>query len=142
MGSVTLKRVLLLVLLVQAFVALAIVGMRVNRPAQAQHIACADPVQTCVFTHRGQPAQLRFIERPTTMQPFKIELHTADANRVSAEFQMVGMDMGVNRYNFRAASPGLFRAAITLPVCVSGRRDWKMFLAIDDVLYMVPFHSQ
>lgn len=129
-------------LLVLAFVALAIVGTRVNRPAQVQQIACAQPVQGCVFTYRGEPAQLRFIQRPTTMQPFKIELRAADANRVGAEFQMVGMEMGVNRYDFQAVSPGHFHAAITLPVCVSGRRDWKMFLAIDDERYVILFRSQ
>lgn len=136
------KRVLLPVVLVLAFGALAIVGMRATRPAPAQQITCADPVQGCVFTHSGKPAQLQFIQRPTTLQPFNIELHATNATQVNAEFQMVGMEMGVNRYDFQAVLPGHFNAAITLPVCVSGRRDWKMFLAIDNTRYVIPFRSQ
>lgn len=137
-----LKPILLPGMMVLAFAALAIVGMRANRPAQAQPIVCADPVQACVFTHRGKPAQLRFITSPRPMQPFNIELRATGANRAHAEFQMVGMEMGVNGYDFRAVSSGLFHATITLPVCVSGRRDWKMYLAIDDARYMIPFRSQ
>ena len=42
---------------------------------------------------------------------------------------MVSMDMGFNRYDLRpAGEPGEFAARITLPMCVSGRRDWMLYL--------------
>ena len=137
-----LKRILLPLLLVLAFIALAVVGTLAKRPAQAQEIACADPLQGCVFTHRGRPAQLRFFSQPTPLQPFKMEVHAPSAKHASAQMQMVGMDMGFNRYDLHPAAPGIFNAQITLPVCVSGRRDWKVYLDVDNQRYVVPFKSQ
>ena len=136
------KRMLLLLLLVLAFIALAVVGTRAKRPAQAQEIACADPLQGCVFTHRGRAAQLRFFSQPEPMQPFRMELHVPSAQHASAQVQMVGMDMGFNRYDLHTTTHGIFNAEITLPVCVSGRRDWKLYLQVDSQRYVVPFSSK
>ena len=109
---------------------------------EAQAIACVDPVQGCVFTHRGMPAQLRFSRHPTPMQPFSVELRVSGVMHASAEVQMVGMDMGFNRYDLQTTGPGIFVAHITLPVCVSGRRDWKFYLDVDSDRYVIPFNSQ
>ena len=136
------KRMLLPALLMLAFIALAVVGTRAKRPAQAKEIACADPLQGCVFTHRGRPAQLRFSSHPTLLQPFRMEVHAPSAKHASAEMQMVGMDMGFNRYDLHEVGPGIFNAQITLPVCVSGRRDWKLYLDVDSQRYVAPFKSQ
>ena len=109
---------------------------------EAQAIACVDPVQGCVFTHRGMPAQLRFSRHPSLMQPFSVELRVSGVMHASAEVQMVGMDMGFNRYDLQTTGPGIFVAHITLPVCVSGRRDWKFYLDVDSDRYVIPFNSQ
>jgi hypothetical protein len=135
------QRILFPLLLAVAFIAIAVVGTILKRPAEALPVVCADPVQGCAFSHRGQPGQIRFSMPPMPLQPFTLEVRTPGVKRVSAEFQMAGMDMGFNRYDLRAASPGVFRSAITLPVCVSGRRDWKLHLDVDGHAYVLPFSS-
>lgn len=43
---------------------------------------------------------------------------------VSVDFQMVGMDMGINRYPLLRSSDGVYSQNIILPVCTSTRTDW------------------
>lgn len=136
------KRILTLLLLALAFITLAVLGSRVKRPAPAQVIECANPLQGCSFTLHGKAAQLRFMAPPAPMRPFKLLVHAPGARHASAEVQMVGMDMGINRYNLLPAIQGSFTGDITLPVCVSGRRDWNLYLAIDNYRYVLPFSSQ
>lgn len=122
-------------------VIVALVGVRLQRPAQAQIITCADPVSGCVFEHRGQKSQLRFSQAPRTLQAFTMSVHAPNARQIQAEFQMQGMEMGPNRYTFTQSKAGVFTAQILLPVCVSGRRDWQLFLHIDGQHYSMPFST-
>ena len=122
-------------------IAVALVGARSKQPHPAQTLACADPVRGCAFTHRGQTAQLRFSHPPKPLQPFTITVLAPGSRQVHAEFQMQGMEMGLNRYAFVAGEARLFAAQITLPVCVSGRRDWKLYLQIGAQRYVMPFSS-
>ena len=138
----SIKRFVLPLLIVLAFIAVAIIGSRMKRITEAQGIACADPVQGCGFQHHGKPAQLKFSKSPSSMQSFTLSLQAPGVQLVRAEFQMVGMDMGFNRYDLHAAAPGIFNAQITLPVCVSGRRDWKLYLEVDNQRYVVSFSSK
>ncbi len=55
---------------------------------------------------------------------------------------MVGMDMGFNRYDLRPAGNGVFASKVTLPVCVSGRRDWILYLDLDGMRYALRFSTQ
>lgn len=129
----------LIIALLLIFVAL--LGARIQPSSKAHMIACTDPVAGCTFTHRGQTVQLRFSHSPTPLQPFTISLRTPGARQAQAEFQMQGMEMGFNRYKFTADKPGVFTARVTLPVCVSGRRDWKLDLQIDAQRYSIPFST-
>lgn len=119
----------------------ALVGARIQPSPESQMTACADPVLGCAFKHRGQMVQLRFSHPPLPLQPFTITLHVPRARRVQAEFQMQGMEMGFNRYRFTADQSGVFTARVTLPVCVSGRRDWRLDLQIDSQRYAIPFST-
>jgi hypothetical protein len=76
------------------------------------------------------------------MEPFELRVTAPGARRVSAEFQMVGMDMGFNRYDLRPTPDGEFASRVTLPVCVSGRRDWVLYLDIDGTRYALPFSTR
>lgn len=127
---------------VAAFIALALVANYVKRPPSAQALACIDPVKGCAFTYRGQAAQLRFSSHPASLQPFTLEVRAPGASHVHAEAHMVGMDMGFNRYDLRPTPAGPFVAQLGLPVCVSGRRDWMLYLEIDKDRYALPFKSQ
>ncbi len=135
------KRIVFPLLLALAFIAIAVVGTLSNRPAEAQAITCADPVKGCAFSHRGLPAKLRFSRQPMPLQAFRLDVLAPGAKRVSVELKMVGMGMGFNHYDLHAATPGVYGADITLSVCVSGRRDWKLFLDIDGQRYVLAFSS-
>jgi len=135
------KRVAVPLLLVLALIAIAVAGYWLKRPAEAQAVACVDPLAGCRFSHRGTPALVRFSARPAPLAPFELQVQAPGAGRVSAEFQMNGMEMGFNRYDLRPAGGG-FASRVTLPVCVSGRRDWTLYLVIDGTRYALPFSTQ
>lgn len=135
------KRIWLALGLVGAFIALAIVANYVKRPPSSQVISCVDLVNGCAFTYRGRPAHLRFSTPPAAMQPFTLEVQAPGASHVHAEAHMVGMDMGFNRYDLRPTRPGVFVATLSLPVCVSGRRDWVLYLEVGQDSYALPFKS-
>jgi uncharacterized membrane protein YjgN (DUF898 family) len=135
------KRILPPLLLVVALVAIAVAGYSLKRPAKAQAVACADPLAGCRFSHRGTSALLRFSVQPAPLAPFELSVRAPGATRVSAEFQMNGMEMGFNRYDLRP-SDGVFGSKVTLPMCVSGRRDWTLTLDIDGAHYALPFSTR
>ena len=69
--------------------------------------------------------QLRFVDRPNAMTPAAIELRSSTPlSSATVDFEMSGMDMGLNRYRLEAGDRETYRAKVMLPVCVSGRRDW------------------
>ncbi|MEO1767230.1 hypothetical protein V6E02_08405 [Thiobacter sp. AK1] len=68
---------------------------------------------------------------PSALSPFTLTVQAAGAREVVAEFVMVGMDMGLNRYRLQPTGAGRFSARVTLPVCVSGRRDWVLWVSVD-----------
>jgi hypothetical protein len=136
------KRVVAPLLLVVALVAVAVAGYWLKRPAEAIALQCADPLAGCSFQHRGAPASVRFLAQPIALEAFGLSVSAPNAHKISAEFQMVGMDMGFNRYDLRAAPPGEFSALIRLPICVSGRRDWMLYLDLDGTRYALPFSTR
>lgn len=135
------RRILPPFLLVAALIGIAVAGWWLKRPADAIPVACANPVAGCRFSHRGTEALLRFSAAPAAMEAFRIEVQAPDADRASAEFQMVGMDMGFNRYDLKRAGADKLVAQVTLPVCVSGRRDWTLYLELDGARYAIPFST-
>jgi hypothetical protein len=136
------RRVLAPLLLVVALVAIAAVGYWLKRPAEAIAVNCADPLAGCTFIHRGAPVSVRFQTRPVPMQAFGLVVTAPGASKISAEFQMLGMEMGFNRYDLRPGKPGEFSAQITLPVCVSGQSRWMLYIDIDGIRYALPFSAR
>jgi hypothetical protein len=136
------KRVAVPLLLVVALVAIAVAGWWLKRPAEALAVPCADPLAGCSFSHAGMPASVRFSMQPVPLEAFELSVTAPGAARVSAEFQMVGMDMGFNRYDLHPRADGVFASKVTLPICVSGRHDWLLYLEVDGSRYAVPFTSR
>jgi hypothetical protein len=136
------KRVLAPLLVAVALAAIALAGYWLKRPAEAIAVSCPDPLAGCAFGHRGAPASVRFSVMPVPLEAFGLSVGVPNASRISVEFQMVGMDMGFNRYDLRPTADGTFAARITLPVCVSGRRDWVLYVEIDDQRYALPFSTR
>lgn len=136
------KKLWLPLTMIAVLVAIAVAGYWAKRPPESESIACSDPVAGCDFRHRGAAARVHFSELPVPLEPFTLSVTAPGSARVSVEFQMVGMDMGFNRYDLRSLPDGTFSSRITLPVCVSGRQDWLLYLQIDGKDYVLPFSSR
>ncbi len=50
--------------------------------------------------------------------------------------------MGFNLYTLRRGADGVYRARVTLPVCVSGQPNWILNLDIDGQRLRIPFVTQ
>lgn len=46
--------------------------------------------------------------------------------------------MGLNLYTLKADKDGVFRARVTLPACVTGRRDWLLTVEVDENRVVLP----
>lgn len=101
-------------------------------------IDCEDIVQGC--TH-GDLA-VRAMTPPATMRAFEVRISSPGAESVHASFDMVNMQMGMNRYRFQLQPDGSWRAMVTLPVCVSGRSDWLMLIDVKRSSQALPVHYQ
>ena len=137
------KRLVVPILIIVALAALALWGAWQKAPRQeAQTLACADPVAGCAFMHGGMPATLRFSTQPEALKPFVLSIASPNLRKASVSFQMVGMDMGFNRYDLRPAAGGNWTASVTLPVCTVSRVDWIAELELDGRLYIVAFTTR
>ncbi|HQS03892.1 MAG TPA: hypothetical protein PK693_12030 [Halothiobacillus sp.] len=52
---------------------------------------------------------------------------------VSVDFQMVGMDMGINQYPLSRQADGTFQQVIILPVCTTTRTDWVALVSLTTI---------
>lgn len=136
------KRIGVPLLLIVALMAVAVAGYWLKRPAEARPVACVDPLAGCTFSHRGATVKVLFSARPSSLEAFELRISAPGVNKISAEFQMNGMDMGFNRYDLRPAANGMLATQVALPVCVSGRRDWTLYLDVDGTRYALPFRTQ
>ncbi|TDR81449.1 hypothetical protein [Paludibacterium purpuratum] len=124
-------------LLALGLVKLALVAwyLRGHDDTAEETVSCAQGAGDCRLPGG---ARLRFLDQPRAGQPFSIELSGVTAGiEPAAEFSMQSMDMGFNRYRF-VPDHAVWRLRATLPVCVSGRRDWQMTLLLDGHRYRMP----
>lgn len=128
-------------LVIAGLVGIALAGVWFKHPPDARPVACVDPVAGCSFEHDGARVQVHFSGQPAPLDAFQLDVRPVTADRISAEFQMQGMEMGFNRYDLSPTPSGAFTAQVTLPVCVSGRHDWTLFLTIDGTRYALPFST-
>ncbi|RRQ24625.1 hypothetical protein D5687_00195 [Guyparkeria sp. SCN-R1] len=49
---------------------------------------------------------------------------------IRVDFEMIGMDMGINAYRLDRLADGTYREEIILPVCTTDRSDWRANLSI------------
>lgn len=103
---------------------------------------CPDLATGCTTRLHGQTISLGVEGELKALQPFQVWVRAEGARKVQATFTMEGMDMGFNLYTLHADKDGVFRGRVTLPVCVSGRRDWVMTLDIDERRLAVPFVTE
>lgn len=96
-------------------------------PPAAPPVACANLEQGCT----AGAVRVRSDAPPSALRPFRLTVEAPGAREVHAEFVMPGMDMGLNRYRLQPEGEGRFAARVVLPVCVSGRREWVLWLTVD-----------
>lgn len=129
--------------LVTVLIGGVVVVNRYRQPASPPVAAeCADLQKGCSVKVDGTDVQVGVQGELKVLAPFEVWVKAADARQVQASFAMKEMDMGFNLYTLRPDAQGVFRARVTLPVCVSGRRDWIMNLDIDGRTVAVPFVTQ
>ncbi len=85
----------------------------------------------CKAVAAGDVFSLRFDQPPQSLKPFKVVL-ALDAplpvEHAVVQFEMVGMDMGINRFRLSKRAEGTWVASAVLPVCSTGRSDWVVRL--------------
>jgi hypothetical protein len=127
--------------LVIALIAGVVISQQVlqgDRPP-VQTLQCADLKAGCSARLGKAPVNLGISGELKVLQPFTVWLKKEGTTQVQASFTMEGMDMGFNLYTLKRDPDGVFRTRVTLPVCVSGRREWVMTLDIDGARLAVPF---
>ena len=105
-------------------------------------VTCANLNHGCSASLGGAEVRLGIDGELKALTPFEVWVEAPGASRVQASFVMVGMDMGFNLYTLKPDAKGVFRARVTLPVCVTGRRDWIMVVDVDGRKLSVPFVTQ
>lgn len=102
-------------------------------------VPCASLVAGCAVL--ADQVTVRTDVAPAPLQPFQITVSAPQANELAIEFSMQGMDMGPNRYRLVRQADGSWTGRVTLPICVSGRRDWLMIVDIDGQRVALPFQT-
>jgi len=130
--------------LVILLIAGVVAASRFIQPKEVAAVAvdCPNPQAGCSANLNGRKIELGVVGELKVLSPFEVWLKAPGAASVQASFTMEGMDMGFNLYTLRPDAEGVFRARITLPVCVSGRRDWVITLKIDGQALSVPFVTE
>mgnify|MGYP001610266408 CR=1 FL=1 len=122
-----------------ALLALVLWTHRAPDVVGATQVFCTTLASGCSLQVDGREISLGMMGVPKPLAPFNIWVKAVGARKVEARFVMEGMDMGFNLYTLHADNQGVFRANVTLPICVTGRRDWVMILDVDKTRLNVPF---
>lgn len=107
---------------------------KVPENALTLRLSCT-PSAVCLLPHGGE---LRFNTPPVREQAFTLSLFGVKVAQASVSFTMPGMNMGHNVYRLTREGDE-WRAQVTLPACLSGRRDWVMLLEVGEHRYELPF---
>ncbi|GAB3267326.1 hypothetical protein [Chitinimonas naiadis] len=100
-----------------------------RKPAQQTmvQVSCSDLTVACTIPLAGQALTVRADRPPSGLKPFRLEI-AGGAVPMTARFGMVGMDMGPIAIPLQPAGEGQLAALVVLPLCVQGRRDWRLWL--------------
>jgi hypothetical protein len=139
-GAHWLNRGLPLLLIAMIGVVVWMNAERQEKPAVT--VNCPDLATGCAVELEGRAIRIGTTGRIKPLQPFELWVLAAGAGKVEARFTMEGMDMGFNLYTLHADKQGVHRARVTLPVCVTGSREWLMTLEMDGIRLAVPFVTE
>jgi len=109
---------------------------------RATQVVCATLASGCTVQVDGRELRFGMMGIPKPLAPFQVWVKGEGVRKAEVRFTMAGMEMGFNLYTLRPDSQGVLRANVTLPVCVTGRRDWNMTLDVDQTRLSVPFVTE
>lgn len=88
---------------------------------------CNATTQPCVVQHERIAVTMTMGPDVVPLKPFPVQVEIqgieVDAGSVVVDFQMQGMDMGMNRYRL-VTENSVWSGEVTLPVCTASRMDW------------------
>lgn len=113
----------------QAVFALVILSVAACERSVDQVTACRLE-RGCSVNLDGQIISVRSDVAPQAARAFALQVEAAQAEEISAQFEMRGMSMATPNYVLRRRG-SRFEANVILPMCVSGRSDWILRLSID-----------
>ncbi|MCG6886319.1 MAG: hypothetical protein LJE74_03845 [Proteobacteria bacterium] len=107
-------------------------------------------VAGCTASDSRHVIELQLDTDTRYLKPFDIQVKTQGfkdtiVKSVSVEFNMVNMDMGLNRFRLQQVDQqvagSVYRGQGMLPVCVTGRVDWqaRVEVEMDDATYQAIF---
>ena len=128
--------------MIVALIAIAFVGHRLSPLLlpKADVTGTAEP--GCNLQRRPCPATLpqgghlefSITPRPIPfLQPLRVEVTVSgiEPRKVEVDFAGASMNMGYNRSELTAASPGRYASDASLPVCVSGGMTWVATVIVE-----------
>jgi hypothetical protein len=134
-------------LVLLAVLMLALAGYWLGEPAEAERPSRqlqtetdCQPIDRWCHAGKGRYGLALRIDGPViplTAFPVELEIEGLDAasiESVKLSFEMQGMDMGLNRFELEPVSDPAhkahFRGMAMLPVCVTGRADWRVIASV------------
>ncbi|MEQ6291866.1 hypothetical protein ACFPAG_14750 [Vogesella sp. GCM10023246] len=109
-----------------------------QQPATPLAVSCANLQAGCQLP---DGSRLQLDRAPQAATPFGLTLRHGSGPAPAIEFSMRDMDMGFNRYQLLPHGND-WQARITLPVCVTGSRQWRMALKYPDKTWLIDFDSR
>lgn len=111
--------------------------------------SCDASIVSCQFESDTANLNLRLGPDVKPLKSFNVELEvrsqTIHPEKIIVDFQMVGMDMGMNRYQMLHKGSS-WEGVATLPVCTASRTDWVALVEMVERgrIYRVsfPFHTE
>ena len=138
----TMKKSLLLLFLILVIVAVGYYfgshihkedAQKTRQVLELLDLNCNPAKSVCRAAKQDSSVTLYFPEEVHYLKPFRMQVTTKGISNSSIEtvyidYTMVGMDMGLNRFNLKsvtyAKGQQRYEGEGILPVCVSGRVDW------------------
>jgi len=96
---------------------------------------CNPSRQACTVALPGG-GQFEFSVEPRpipTLQPITLRIGVSgiEPDKVEVDFAGVGMNMGYNRPQLKRILPGRFEGRTSLPVCVTGKMEWRATVLLE-----------
>lgn len=109
-------------------------------------VDCNPRTQSCLASYAKRSITLKLDESVHYLKPFQVKVFSHGFEKsvikhITAAFSMLDMEMGLNQFKMFEIKPGQWQGQVILPVCSSGRTDWKVevWLETDEVHYRAEY---